>query len=124
MSGSNVTGPSFLALQVRDLDGAAAFYESKLGLTRAAQSPPGAIVFATSPIAFAVRNPLPARTSTPAGPAWESPCGWPATTPPTCTIGWAADGVPILTEPFDGPFELTFVFRDPEGYAVTIHEAA
>lgn len=54
-----VTGPSFISLQVHDLACAAAFYETKLGLTRAPQSPPGAIVFTTSPIAFAVREPPP-----------------------------------------------------------------
>lgn len=54
-----VTGPDFLALQVRDLERAASFYEQALGLRRAPASPPDAIVFATEPIAFAVREPLP-----------------------------------------------------------------
>ena len=54
-----VTGPDFLALQVADLERAAAFYEERLGLRRAPQSPPGAVVFATTPVAFAVREPLP-----------------------------------------------------------------
>ena len=56
---STIAGPGFLALQVRDLERAAAFYEEKLGLQRAASSPPGAVVFATEPIALAVREPLP-----------------------------------------------------------------
>jgi len=59
MTTATVTGPSFLALQVRDLDAAAGFYEEQLGLTRAPQSPPGAVVFTTAPVAFAVRTPLP-----------------------------------------------------------------
>jgi catechol-2,3-dioxygenase len=33
-----VTGPDFIALQVRDLDSAAAFYEDRLGLRRAPRS--------------------------------------------------------------------------------------
>ncbi len=33
----------------------------------------------------------------------------------------AAD-VPIVTEPFDGPFGRTFSFRDPDGYVITIHD--
>jgi hypothetical protein len=53
-------GPDFISLQVRDLDTAAAFYEQRLGLPRAPASPPGAVVFATEPIAFAVRELLPA----------------------------------------------------------------
>ena len=52
-------GPDFISLQVRDLDTAAAFYEDHLGLRRAPASPPGAVVFASEPIPFAVREPLP-----------------------------------------------------------------
>ena len=32
-------------------------------------------------------------------------------------------GVPIAQEPFDSPFGRAFVLRDPDGYAVTIHDA-
>lgn len=52
-----VTGPDFIALQVRDLERSARFYTQQLGLRRAPQSPPNAVVFATSPIPFAVREP-------------------------------------------------------------------
>jgi hypothetical protein len=44
---STVTGPDFIALQVRDIERAAEFYERELGLTRA-PGPPHAVVFATS----------------------------------------------------------------------------
>jgi catechol 2,3-dioxygenase-like lactoylglutathione lyase family enzyme len=54
-----VTGPDFIALQVRDLDAAADFYRSRLGLRQAPVSPPHAVVFATSPVPFALRTPLP-----------------------------------------------------------------
>ncbi|NAZ87193.1 VOC family protein, partial [Kineococcus indalonis] len=37
-----VTGPDFIALQVRDLARSAAFYEEHLGLRRAPAGPPGA----------------------------------------------------------------------------------
>jgi catechol 2,3-dioxygenase-like lactoylglutathione lyase family enzyme len=52
-----VIGPDFIALQVSDLEVSAAFYSEQLGFKRAAQSPPGAVVFATAPIPFAVREP-------------------------------------------------------------------
>lgn len=124
MNTATVTGPSFLALQVRDIEAAAGFYETQLGLTRAAQSPPGAVVFATSPVAFAVRNPLPG-TDLRSGQPGLGVALWMATGDAQGLHDrLAANGVPILAPPFQGPFGLTFVFRDPDGYAVTIHNAA
>ena len=124
MTAATVTGPSFLALQVRDIQAAADFYETQLGLTRAAQSPPGAVVFATSPVAFAVRNPLPG-TDLDSGQPGLGVALWMATEDAQGLHDrLAANGVPILAPLFQGPFGLTFVFRDPDGYAVTIHNAA
>jgi hypothetical protein len=34
----------------------------------------------------------------------------------------SAGGVPILTEPFDGPFGRTFAMADPDGYRITVYE--
>lgn len=51
-----VTGPDLIALQVRDLEAAAAFYRDVVGLPVAPSSPPNAVVFATTPIPFAVRS--------------------------------------------------------------------
>ncbi len=53
-----VTGPDFVALQVRDLEASARFYTERLRLRRAPVSPPGAVVFTTEPIPFAVREPM------------------------------------------------------------------
>lgn len=53
-----VTGPDFIALQVRDLARSRDFYTRQLGLRPAPASPPGAVVFDTRPIPFAVREPL------------------------------------------------------------------
>ena len=52
-----VIGPDFISLQVSDIQVSAAFYSEQLGLQRTAQSPPGAVLFATTPIPFAVREP-------------------------------------------------------------------
>ncbi|MBC7725347.1 MAG: hypothetical protein H7146_11465 [Burkholderiaceae bacterium] len=52
------SGPGFISLQVRDLVASAEFSATHLGFTRQ-PGPPNAVVFATSPATFAVREPLP-----------------------------------------------------------------
>jgi predicted enzyme related to lactoylglutathione lyase len=118
-----VTGPDFVALQVRDLDRAAAFYEDQLGLRRAPASPPGAIVFATTPVPFAVREPLPGVDLDAVDRPGTGVALWlHATDAQAVHDGLDAADVPIVTPPFDGPFGRTFTFTDPDGYAVTIHD--
>lgn len=73
-----VTGPDFVSLQVRDLAASQAFYERYLGLERAPAGPPHAVVFTTTPIAFALRDLV---EGTDLG-ASASRCGC---TPPTCS---------------------------------------
>ncbi|WHT19837.1 VOC family protein [Crossiella sp. CA-258035] len=121
-----VTGPDFLALQVRDLDRAAEFYETRLGLRRLPASPPAAVVFDTKPIPFAVREPLPGVDLDAATPRpgvgvalWLH-----AENAQALHDELAAAGVPIPAAPVDGPFGRTFTFTDPDGYAVTIHDRA
>lgn len=52
-----VTGPDFIALQVRDLEASARFYADRLGLARAGGSPPGGcgVRYRADPVA--VREP-------------------------------------------------------------------
>lgn len=120
-----VTGPDFIALQVRDLERAAAFYETALGLRRAPAAPPGAVVFTTTPIPFAVREPLTGVDLDEAprpglGVALWLRCDAVQELHDSLTSA----GTPILREPEPGPFGLTFTFADPDGYAVTVHDQA
>jgi predicted enzyme related to lactoylglutathione lyase len=118
-----VTGPDFIALQVRDLDRAAAFYEGRLGMRRAPASPPGAIVFATTPVPFAVRAPLPGVDLDATDRPGLGVVLWLHTTDAQALHDTLdAAGVPIVAPPFDGPFGRTFTATDPDGYAVTIHD--
>jgi predicted enzyme related to lactoylglutathione lyase len=120
---STIVGPDFLALQVRDLQRAAAFYEQTLGIERAASSPPHAVVFATQPIPFAVRDPLPGTDLDRGQPGLGVALWLRADDAQALHDRLVQHGVTILTEPVDGPFGRTFTLRDPDGYAITIHDA-
>jgi predicted enzyme related to lactoylglutathione lyase len=120
---THVSGPDFLSIQVRDLQRSAGFYQRELGLQPMAGSPPGVVAFQTSPIPFAVREPLPG-TDLDAGPAGLGVLlSLHADDAQALHDQLKTHGVPILTEPFDTPFGRTFVFQDPDGYAVAIHGA-
>jgi predicted enzyme related to lactoylglutathione lyase len=117
-------GPDFVSLQVRDLDTAAAFYEDRLGLRRATTSPPSAVVFASEPIPFAVRELLPDTDLDSGQPGLGIALWLKVDDAQALHDQLAAHGVTILTDPFDGPFGRTFAIEDPDGYTVTIHDAA
>jgi predicted enzyme related to lactoylglutathione lyase len=115
-----VIGPDFISLQVSDIEVSAAFYSEQLGLQRAAQSPPGAVVFATAPIPFAVRVPV-IDLQAVERLGWGVALWLKADDPQALHDRLVEAGVRIVTAPFDGSFGRTFVFADPDGYAVTIH---
>lgn len=117
------SGPGFISLQVRDLDASAAFYEKYLGFPRQ-PGPPHAVVFATTPASFAVRDAAPG-VDLEAGPLGLGVGLW-LHAPDAQEIHdtLVADGVPIVSAPIDGPFGRTFAFADPDGYAITLHSRA
>ncbi|MFH8342588.1 VOC family protein [Streptomyces sp. AM6-12] len=117
-----VDGPDFIALQVKDVPAAAAFFEERLGLRRAEGGPAHAVVFATSPIPFAVREPLPdVDLDDAARPGlgvalWLRTSDAPALRERLVAAG-TEDVSPLITTPF-GP---AFSFTGPEGYRLTVH---
>lgn len=119
---ARVFGPDFVALQLRDLESSARFYEEKLGLERAPRVSPDAVVFATGSVPFAVRRPLVDLDAV-------ERVGWGVALWMGCDDAQALygsleeAGVRIAQEPFDGPFGRTFAFVDPDGYTVTVHDA-
>lgn len=120
-----VTGPDFISLQVRDLAASQAFYERYLGLVRSPAGPPHAVVFDTTPIAFAVRDLAPGTDlDSGAHPGMGTGIWLHATDVQDIHDALAADGHPIVAAPTDGPFGRTFTFADPDGYLITLHDRA
>ncbi len=117
---AKILGPDFVALQVRDLEASRRFYTDHLGLVPAPQSPPGAVVFATAPIPFAIREPAVDLSAT-------DRLGWGMALWLNCDDADALcaslqeSGTTITQELFDGPFGRTFSFADPDGYPLTAH---
>jgi catechol 2,3-dioxygenase-like lactoylglutathione lyase family enzyme len=117
------TGPDFISLQVRDLDASQRFYEQYLGLVRSQAGPPHAVVFETTPIAFALRDILPGTDLASLEQPGIGAAIWlHATDVQAIHDALAADGHRIVSAPIDGPFGRTFTFADPDGYHVTLHD--
>jgi len=120
-----VTGPDFISLQVRDLDASQAFYERHLGLVRSPAGPPHAVVFTTTPIAFALRDVVEGTDLDAAPRPGVGAAIWlHGTDVQALHDGLVAAGHRIVSAPIDGPFGRTFTFADPDGYHVTIHDKA
>ena len=117
---AKVTGPDFVALQVRDLARSRQFYTERLGLEVAPQSPPYAVVFRTAPIPFAIREPMVDLEAVPQ-------LGWGVALWLACDDADAlagsleAAGVTLAQRPQDGAFGRQFSFVDPDGYILTVH---
>ena len=120
-----VTGPDFISLQVRDLAASQAFYEHYLGLVRSPAGPPHAVVFTTTPIAFALRDSVPGTDLSLTPQPGIGVAVWlHATDVQAIHDALLADGHRIVSSPIDGPFGRTFTFADPDGYHVTLHDRA
>ena len=82
-------------------------------------------MFATTPVAFAVREPLPGVDLDSVDRPGLGVALWlRAADAQALHDALQSAAVPITTPPFDGPFGRTFTFTDPDGYAVTIHDKA
>ena len=119
---AKILGPDFLALQVRNLEASRTFYTEQLGLELAPESPPHAVVFATSPIPFAIREPA-VNLDEVTHLGWGVALWLKSDHAEDLCASLQAHGVLIVQRPFDGPFGRTFSFADPDGYTITVHGA-
>jgi predicted enzyme related to lactoylglutathione lyase len=123
MASVAVTGsPGFISIAVTDVGRSAVFYERYLGGVRdTLEFGPTSTVFVGWPT-YALSA---ARRPGQAGPSPETTSiqlWWRASDAQALYERAVADGVPIVTETFDGPFGRTFVMSDPDGYRITIYE--
>jgi predicted enzyme related to lactoylglutathione lyase len=119
---AHLIGPAFISIQAHDLDAARAFYSDVVGLKVAPQSPPGAVVFDTGPVSFAVRTPIAELKNKDAlgeGVALWFGCD----DADALHEQLVSHGTAIVFPPKDGPFGRYFAFRDPFGYTITSHTA-
>ena len=123
MPASAVTpSPGFISISVRDVNRSAAFYETYLGAVRDTfDFGPNAVAFVGWPT-FALSSVQWPGQSGPSPETTTIQLWWRASDAQALFKRASADGVRILTEPFDGPFGRTFAMADPDGYRITIYE--
>lgn len=120
---AKILGPDFIALQVSDLPASQRFYVEQLGLEPAGRSPPGAVVFKTAGIPFAIREPMvPLAAANKLG--WGVSLWLNVEGADALHRTLADAGVTIVAPPADGPFGRFFAISDPDGYTLTLHQAA
>jgi predicted enzyme related to lactoylglutathione lyase len=119
---SNMIGPSFLAFQVRDIEKSKSFYTDIFGLEIDPHGPDHAYVFKTTPISFAIREPL-VDLSEVQKLGWGISAWFQATDIDGLREKLEANNVPILVETQPGPFGRFFTFVDPDGYTITVHQS-
>jgi predicted enzyme related to lactoylglutathione lyase len=111
----------FVSLQVRDLEAARAFYADFLGFAVVPAQRADAVIFKTSiGAAFAVRKAL---VDLDASPKLGGGVGlwFGAKDVDSIHQRAVARGIEILSQPEPGPFGRVFSLRDPDGYAITLH---
>jgi predicted enzyme related to lactoylglutathione lyase len=114
--------PGFISIAVTDVARSAAFYERYLGGIRDTfDFGPGSAVFVGWPT-VALAGPRPGQEPPAAAASSPIQLWWRASHAQALYERASADGVPILTAPFDGPFGRTFTMADPDGYRVTVYE--
>jgi predicted enzyme related to lactoylglutathione lyase len=120
---SNLMGPDFITLHVRDIEASRHFYSEVIGLKISPEVQPNAVAFATQPIGFAIRKSLVDLNTIPQlGYGVEL---WFRSEDAAALHNHLKEkSVPIVQDLATGPFGKMFTFRDPDGYLITVHDGA
>ncbi len=118
---ASITGPDFITLHVRDLEVSRQFYEEIVGLKPSPEKRPNSVAFSTKPAGFAIRLAeidLDAVSLLSYGVlVWFK-----ADDSAALLERLRKHGVKIIKGLSEGPFGKTFVFQDPDGYPITVHD--
>ena len=117
---TDISGPDFITLLVRDLQASYKFYKEQIGLNESSEKRPNAHAFNTQPCGLAIRQ-------SPGNRKVENPGQgiliWLRTPDATRLHSELKErGVPIIDGLRKSPFGMTFSFEDPDGYVLTVHD--
>ena len=119
----DVMALDFVSLQVQDLDASRRFYTEQLGFQAQPQGRPDAVVFEDGGGAiFAIRTPLVDLDAVDRR-GWGTALWFAAPDVEALYARVQAAGIVILQPIQDGPFGRVFTLADPDGYAITFHQA-
>jgi predicted enzyme related to lactoylglutathione lyase len=117
---TNISGLDFITILVSDLEATYKFYKEKLNLPDSTERQPNAHAFATRPCAFAIRQKLVDLKIEHPG---QGILIWLRATDSTALYNeLRAQSVPIVEDLRKSPFGMTFSFKDPNGYVISVHD--
>ena len=117
---TDISGPDFITLLVSDLDASYKFYKEQLGLSESSEKQPNAHAFDTRPCPFAIRQSAErVKVQSPG----QGIIIWLRTSDATALYNeLKGRAVPIVDALRKSPFGMTFSFKDPDGYVMTVHD--
>jgi predicted enzyme related to lactoylglutathione lyase len=115
-----ISGPDFITILVSDLATSYNFYTEKCGLIESSEKRPNAHAFVTKPCGFAIRQIADNRKID--NPGQGIIIWWRTSDAPDLYSELKARAVPIVEDLQKSPFGMTFSFKDPDGYIITVHD--
>ena len=116
------SSPGFISIAVTDLDRSAAFYEHISARSGTRSTSALTLVAYVGWPTFALNAAGRPGQPPPSPETTSIQLWWRASDARALHARVAADAIPIVVEPFDGPFGWTFAMADPDGYRITIYE--
>jgi predicted enzyme related to lactoylglutathione lyase len=117
---TDILGPDFITLLVSNLEASYKFYKEQVGLNESSEKRPNAHAFTTKPCGLAIRQSSENRKMQ--NPGQGIIIWWLTSNATALHNDLKQRGVPIVDELRSGPFGMTFSFKDPDGYIMTVHD--